>query len=405
MQSSNVLFARQPIYDIQLNVAAYELLFRPALHEQGEWDGDNATSQLVLNAFTEFGIDKAVDNKRAFINFTRNWLLSPPPFDAHFVTVEILESVEPDAEAVNAARRLAQQGFTIALDDFVFDDKWHDMLQVAHIVKVDVMEHQGDALEQLVRQLAPYPVKLLAEKVEEHHVFEHCKSLGFDYFQGYFLCRPQNIHGGTLPSNKIVVMRLLAELQDPEVQIQGLEKLISNDISLSTKLLRICNTARYATRIKIESIRKAMVLIGLQALKQWAAIIALSRMADKPSSLVTLTLCRAHMMELLAHEANLPERESYFTIGMFSFIDAFFDQSKETLLQSLPFNDDVNRALLHYEGSAGRILQAVEAHERGDWNKINWQELADLGISQQQFENAYMDALCWAATIMQSLLE
>jgi len=267
------------------------------------------------------------------------------------------------------------------------------------------MEHQGDALEQLVRQLAPYPVKLLAEKVEEHHVFDHCKSLGFDYFQGYFLCRPQNIHGDTLPSNKIVVMRLLAELQDPDVQLQGLEKLISNDISLSTKLLRICNTARYATRVKIESIRKAMVLIGLQALKQWAAIIALSRMADKPSSLITLTLCRAHMMELLAQQANLPNQECYFTIGMFSFVDAFFDQSKESLLQSLPFNDDVNRALLHYEGTAGRILQAVEAHERGDWQTIDWLKLEALGISQQQFENAYMEALGWAATIMQSLLE
>ena len=404
MQSSNILLARQPIYDAKLNVAAYELLFRP--QQQGwEWDGDVATSQLVLNAFTEIGIDKAADNKQAFINFTRTWLLSPPPFDARFVTIEILESVEPDPDVVSAARELSRQGFTIALDDFQFDPKWHDLLQIADIVKVDVLQHKGEALEQLIQKLGQYPVKLLAEKVENYSMFDQCKSLGFDYFQGFFLCKPQNIHGDTIPSNKIVVMRLLAELQNPEVEIGGLEKIISNDISLSTKLLRICNTAHYGSRVKIESIRKAMVLIGLQALKQWAAIIALSRMSDKPSELITLTLTRARMMELLAQSANLPGAETLFTVGMFSFIDAFFDQTKAIILQSLPFSDEVNQALLHYEGTAGTILQAVEAHEQGHWSEINWRTLEDLGITQPAFEDAYLQALQWAAGIMQSLLE
>lgn len=405
MESSNVLLARQPIYDVKLNVAAYELLFRPPQQAGWQWDGDVATSQLVVNAFAEIGIDKAADNKRAFINFTRKWLLSPPPFDASKITIEILESVEPDAEVVACVRQLSQQGFVIALDDFEFDEKWHELLQIADIVKIDVLVYQGNELEKLVQQLAPYDVQLLAEKVENYSVFDHCKTLGFHFFQGYFLCKPQNIKGDTIPSNKMVVMRLLAELQDPEVDMGKLEHLISHDISLSTKLLRICNSASYATRVKIESIRKAMVLIGLQALKQWASIIALSRMSDKPSELLTLTLTRAKMMELLAQHSTAPDREIFFTVGMFSFIDAFFDQTKETILASLPFNDSVNDALLHYAGPAGRILQSVEAHEQGHWDAIHWTELAGYGIEQSTFEQAYLDALVWAADIMQSLLE
>jgi EAL and modified HD-GYP domain-containing signal transduction protein len=202
----------------------------------------------------------------------------------------------------------------------------------------------------------------------------------------------------------MVVMQLLAEVQNPDVDLGGLEKLISHDVSLSTKLLRICNSARYATRTRIDSIRKAMVLIGLLELKQWASIIALSRMTNKPNELIMLTLTRARMMELLAHATTVPNRDIYFTVGMFSFIDAFFDQSKETILRSLPFNEEVNNALLHYEGVPGKMLQAVAAHEQGHWDQINWQTLEALGISQDMFENAYLEALQWAAAIMESLL-
>lgn len=403
MESSNVLLARQPIYDVSLKVVGYELLFRPPQQAGWQWDGDVATSQLVLNAFAEIGIDKAADNKSAFINFTRRWLLSPPPFDPTQVSIEILESVEPDPEVVAAVRQLAQRGFVIALDDFTFEAKWHPLLQLASIVKIDVLQHQGEALEQQVKALKPYKIKLLAEKVETYDVLEHCKSLGFTMFQGYFLSRPQNIQGDALPSNKMVVMRLLAELQNSDVDMTTLEKLISHDISLSTKLLRICNSAHYGARVKIESIRKATVLIGLQALRQWASIIALSRMADKPSELIVLTLTRAHMMELLARQFALPDGEIFFTVGMFSLIDAFFDQGKANILSSLPFNDTVNDALLHYAGCAGKILRAVEAHEQGQWDSIDWGELSNLGIEQDAFERAYLDALQWASGVMRSL--
>lgn len=402
MESPNILLARQPIYDSTLDVTAYELLFRPPAG--WVWDGDVATSQLVVNAFAEIGIEKATDNKRAFINFTRQWLLSPPPFDPQLVVIEILESVEPDADVVRSVAQLKRSGYTIALDDFVFAPQWRPLLELADIVKIDVLQHDDAALKTLTGQLREYPLQLLAEKVETYSVFEHCKSLGFQMFQGYFLCRPQNIHGESIPSNKMVVMQLLAEVQDPDVDLGGLEKLISHDISLSTKLLRICNSARYATRTRIDSIRKAMVMIGLQELKQWASIIALSRMTDKPNELITLTLTRARMMELLAHSTAVNNRDIYFTVGMFSFIDAFFDQSKESILRSLPFNEEVNRALLHYEGVPGKMMQAVAAHEQGHWDQINWQTLEAMGISQDVFENAYIEALQWAAAIMQSLL-
>ena len=405
MDSSPILLARQPIYDRDLNLFAYELLFRPPHPADWVWDGDIATSQLVINAFTEIGIDKVCDNRTSFINFTRKWLVSPPPFDARHVTVEILEDVEPDPEVIAGVKALKAAGFTIALDDFEFDDKWQPLLEMAHIIKIDVLANNREQLKQLVTQLTPYRVKLLAEKVEDHETQEYCKDLGFEYFQGFFLSRPQNLHGAPMPTNKIVVMRLLAELQNPDASVAKLEDIITNDIALSTKILRICNTAQFATLKKIDSIRRAVVLLGMNTLKQWSSLIALSRMSDKPSELICQTLSRARMMELLANAAGKDNPESYFTVGMFSFVDAFFDRSKEELLQSLPFDDDLNNALLHFAGDSGKMLRNVIAHERGHWQDIAWQELNALGIEEDKFEHAYLESLKWAADIMKSLLE
>ncbi|RLU03504.1 MAG: HDOD domain-containing protein [Ketobacter sp.] len=405
MDSNPILLARQPIYDRDLNLFAYELLFRPPHPSDWVWDGDEATSQLVINAFTEIGIDKVCDNRTAFINFTRKWLVSPPPFDARHVTVEVLEDVEPDAEVVNGVMALKEAGFTIALDDFEFDAKWEPLLKMAHIIKIDVLAHQNEALEELVAQLAPYKVKLLAEKVEDYEMQERCKDLGFEYFQGFFLSRPQNVHGAPMPTNKIVVMRLLAELQNPEASVTKLEDIITSDIALSTKILRICNTAKYATMNKIDSIRRAVVLLGMNTLKQWSSLIALSRMSDKPSELICLTLSRARMMELLAKAVGKDNPDTFFTVGMFSFIDAYFDRSKEELLQSLPFDDALNDALLHFEGETGKLLRNVIAHERGNWQEIDWQELDALGIQEDLFEEIYLESLLWAADVMKSLLE
>lgn len=405
MEALNILLARQPIYNRDLEVHAYELLFRAPNQPDWEWDGDVATSQLVVNAFAEIGIDKVTDNKSAFINFTQKWLISPPPFDARYVTIEVLEDVEPNEEIISGIKTMSQKGFTIALDDFEYDDKWIPILEIADIVKIDVLTLKDAELESTIEKLKPYNVKLLAEKVEDHDAFDKCKALGFELFQGFFLSKPQNVHGDVLPSNKVVVMRLLSELQNPNVTTESLEQIISNDISLTTKMLRICNSAQFAVVKKIDSIKRAVVLIGLQALKQWSSIIALSRMADKPSELINQALLRAKMMEKLAEVSNADNKEMHFTVGMFSLIDSFFDQPKETVLKNLPFDDSINSALLSYEGNMGILLKTIVALEQADWNSIDWPFLQSLDINEEQFEKAYIDALVWSTEIMKSLLD
>ncbi|PIE41626.1 MAG: EAL domain-containing protein [Gammaproteobacteria bacterium] len=403
MTSQQPLFARQPIYDVNLNVKGYELLFRPGDHEQ-EFDDDIATSSVVLNAFSEVGLDKATEYSNAFINMPKSWLISPPPFKPKSIVIEILETVDADSDVISAVKRLKQQGYTIALDDFEYDESKRELIELADIIKVDVLAVQGEHLEQLVAILKPYNKVLLAEKVEDYQVYEQCQSLGFTLFQGYFLCRPQVFEGTVLPANKLVLMRLLADLQKPDVSIKDLKKSIVNDPTLSVKLLKIINSAQYALHSKVDSVQQAITLLGLEKLKCWASVIALSKLAEKPSELLSLTLTRAKMLEHLANDTNARNPDMYFTIGLFSSVDAFFDQEKQSILDTLPLEQEVCDALLSYSGPAGKLLQAAINHEQGYWDKVDWPSLSHLNVNEEMLENAYTEGLRWAIGIMSSLL-
>lgn len=404
MNDSRPLFARQPIYDQKLSVFGYELLYRPPSYDD-PFDDDKATSDVVLNAFTEVGLTRATESSHAFINFPTTWLLSPPPFEPQSVVIEVLESVEVTSEILQAVRELKQQGYTIALDDFVYSEAKQALIELADIIKIDVLHMQGEALETLIDQLKPFNKILLAEKVEDYQVFSRCQELGCTLFQGYFLCRPQIIEGQVLPANKLVVMRLLADLQNPDIDIKDLENSISNDPTLSVKLLKIINSAQYNLNKKVESLQKAIVLLGLQKLKAWASVIALSKLADKPSELLMLTLTRAKMLEVLAIEANKGNPDKYFTVGLFSSVDAFFDQPKDIILNSLPLEQDISAALINYQGELGTMLKAAIHFEQGEWGSIDWQSLKHSGVDEEMLEKAYIEALRWSLEIMTSLLQ
>lgn len=404
MITPHPLFARQPIYNDKLIVKGYEILFRPASANDA-FDDDKATSDVVLNVFTEVGLNKATDSSVAFINYPRNWLLSPPPFEPQSVVIEVLETVEVDDKVLNAVKSLKADGYQIALDDFEYDSSKDELLQLADIVKVDVLEMKGEKLQNLVNKLRPFNKILLAEKVEDHQTLSLCQQLGFTLFQGYFLCRPQVVEGQVLPANKLVVMRLLADLQNPDVTVKELESCITNDPTLSLKLLKIINSAQYALSKKVDSIQKAIVLLGLKKLKSWASILALSKLSDKPSELLSLTLTRAKMLETIAEETNYSSAEKLFTVGLFSCVDAFFDQSKENILENLPLEKDISDALLTYKGDLGLLLESVIHHEQGKWEQIDWNKLETLGVTQEILEKAYTQGLRWALDVMSSLLK
>lgn len=398
----DVFVGRQPIYDRGLTVVAYELLFRSGeSNRAGVVDGDQATSQVLHNTFVEIGLDTIVGRKQAFINFTRDFILQDytAVFPADRVVIEVLEDIAVDAALLTAIRALSMQGYTIALDDFVLRDHLRPLLEVADIVKVDILTLDRPTLQENVTQLRQYNVRLLAEKVETRDDFDFCRDLGFDYFQGYFLCRPDIVKGQRTPANRLVTLRLLAKLQDPETEFDELEEIISRDVSLSYKLLRLINAAIYGLPKKVESIRQALLLLGTKFITSWVSLIMLTGVNDKPQELMVTALVRGKMCELLAQAMQQANKEAFFTIGLFSVLDAMLDTPMPEVLKPLPLAEETSRALLYYEGIGGQMLRCVLAYERG-----NWDEVVCPGLDRRCIKEAYLQAITWAAKVSRELM-
>lgn len=399
-----IFIGRQTIYDRQLNTHAYELLYRDNQINRAQLPSDDlATAHVVQSAFMDIGIDNLVGAKAAFINMPRSFIAGdiPLPFTKDQVVLEMLESIAIDEHVISGARMLVDEGYSLALDDFVLDEKWQPLLEIADIVKLDIRQYEKADLSRCVDALKRYDVQLLAEKVETHEEYEFCKNLGFAYFQGYFLCRPQVIQSRAIATNRATIMQLLAELNSPNIDVQKLQHMIGHDLTLSYKLLRYLNSSFFGLRQSIDSVNHAVVYLGLANVKKWLLVIALSTMSDKPSDVTKTALIRAKMCELLSKVHN-EAAEIYFTVGMLSVLDAMMDQPLADLLASLPLSTEVADALTRHEGKLGATLACVLAYERADWAELSKPRVA---FSNNELMNAYLSSLQWADAAMQEMPE
>jgi EAL and modified HD-GYP domain-containing signal transduction protein len=401
MAVSDIYLARQPIYDRRLNVHAYELLYRNGEENSARiFDGDAATAQVLVNALIEIGLPDIIGASHAFINLTRYHILEglPAQLAQDRVVLEVLEDILPSAELIQALQALRAAGFRIALDDFVYSADKQQLMEVADIVKLDLPALPGGALTEQVKALRAFPVELLAEKVETPEEYEYCKALGFDYFQGYFFCRPHIITGRASPSNRMAILQLLATLQDPQLDFGELQTLIARDVSLSYRILRYINSAHFNIGRKIESIQQAVTLLGLKTIRTWVAILAMTSVDDKPYELILTALIRAHMCESLAAVAQ-ESTEHAFTVGLFSVLDAFLDKTLDDVLHSLPLSDDLNDALLQHRGCLGELLRLVLDYERGHWDAVT-----DSPLDATTLRDTYLQSIQWANEISQGLI-
>lgn len=389
-----IFIGRQPIFNRNKEVVAYELLFRSANMDNAQFtDGNYATSVVLSHTFIEMGLDSLVGDKLAFINLTRSFLMGeyPLPPQPERLVLEVLEDIQADDELVVALTKLADQGFKIALDDVVNPLDVAMLLDLAHIVKVDLM---ASDLTQLPKFLPVYKarnVELLAEKIENQAEFQMCKDWGFDYFQGYFLQKPEIIRSRKLTASKVVIMRLLGKLQDDHVSFQEIEASFRQDLALTYKLLRLINSAYYGVTQEITSIHQALTLLGIEQLRSWVSLLLLAETETKPQELLKTAMIRGKMAELLAQITHRPHPSIYFTVGLFSVLDALMDMKLEDILGQVTLSEEVNDALLHRKGDLGEMLSCVLAYEAGDIEHLQYRNLKLKSIRE-----CYFDAVRWA---------
>ena len=386
---------RQPILDRGGQVVAYTLLHRrAATSEVRIWDASQATSQVILAAFLEFGLSKLTASRPAFVNIpqellTAQGLQTLPRAD---MVLEIARNAHHTHGAyqqqLDALRR---QGFSIALHERDLGPESAALIGLADIIRVDVNTISEAQLAQRMAQLRAYPATLLAEKVETQRQFDRCLELGFDLFQGYYFLRPQVQERRRLPSCRHGAMQTLAAVHRPNVTLASLGNLVERDVTLCYRVLKYINSPLCGFNGTISSIQHAVLLIGMRRLQQLASLIALTGIDDKPNALMATALVRAKMCEELATRLRCADRDQAFCVGMLSTLDAFFDRPLEEMVNELALAPELATALNRRDGPAGRILDNAIAYENGQWGPLE-----KSGIDAEVLQEAYLHAIQWA---------
>jgi EAL and modified HD-GYP domain-containing signal transduction protein len=399
--------ARQPIFDQQQKVYAYELLFRSSLANVfSHADPNQASSTVMSNSFFMMGIDFVTGGKKAFLNLTKDLLVQEyvTLLPKEVAVVEILETVDPTPEVIEACKKLKAAGYLIALDDFVDKPEYAPLLDLADIIKVDVLATNADEQRSLLRRLAPKRLRFLAEKVETHEVFQESVKLGFTYFQGYFFSKPVILAGKDVPAFKLHYLDILRELRKEDLNFRRLEELIKKEMSLTYKLLRYINSAAFALRQKIDSIQRALMLLGEREVRRWLSLLAMAGMGkDKPEELVIQATIRAKFCELLAPKAGVAARaQDFFFLGLFSMIDAILEQPLADALSGMPIAEDVKAALLGEENFCRDLYECVLVYERGEWERLPTLACR-IGVNEDETPALYAEAVQWTQQSFQGV--
>jgi EAL and modified HD-GYP domain-containing signal transduction protein len=395
--------ARQPVFDRRLNVFGYELLFRSGSENWfAHADGDAASRRVILNSVSVFGMDSLVGTRRAFVNLTRQALLE----EAYTVlprqrtVLEILETVEPTEEVLTACQRLKQQGYLLALDDFVYRPEFDRLLPLADIIKVDFLVTRGPERHGLAARFPFSPVRLLAEKVETWEDYHEALEAGYSYFQGYFFCKPEVLSRHEIPGSRVRAVEMLRELNQSDTNFERLEELVKREVSLSVKLLHYLNSAVFGWHNRVGSIRQALMLLGTQTLKKWMSLLAMTAVYEsRPPELLLTCLLRARFCELLGRAAAISAKEfDIFLVGLLSALDVAMNRPLGEMLEELGTSPEVEGTLLGKETALADVYQLVLAFERGEWPDVATLA-AILGIREEQVASLYGQSIKWAEAI------
>jgi c-di-GMP-related signal transduction protein len=400
----SVTVARQPILDRRGHVVAHELLYRHNLDATSCTDrGDSVGARTLNDAVLSVGLDALTCGLPAFINLTHQLLLGGAgtllPRD--IAVLEIREDIPVDDEVVQICRKLHGDGYALALDDFVAGSAHEALVPWVRYVKIDVLDTPAGEWKALAKRFSARKIKLVAEKVETIEVSDATREAGYDYFQGFYFCRPRTFAATHLPARRLAYVHLLAALNRPDLSFDELEDLVKHDLSLSYRVMRSANSAAFAIHREITSIRTALVLLGFDQIRKWASVWAIAGLSggEAPGA-VSLALVRARGCERIGELVGGSDTSGLFLLGLCSLLDVILRQPMEVALTDMPLPTPVREALLGASNTARKALDAIVAYERGGWDAAG-ELIEQLGISRAQLPNIYADAVRWARQLSQ----
>lgn len=401
----DVFIGRQPIFDRQENIYAFELLHRKdETNVFPNMNPEEATLQLLINTFLTVGIDEVVGQTRSFINFSEKLLSHDVmnQLDPDYVVLEILEDTKITPAFIRKLKELRNKGFTLVLDDFVMEvgnELYDEVFKLVHIIKIDYLftpETERKCMENILKQYSH--LALLAEKIETKEQYMEARRAGYHLFQGYYFAKPEIMKRLDIPSNKVLHFHLFQLLNKEDIDVEEVSQLIMHDVSLSYKLMRYINSLTFNIPHEINSIRQAIMLMGLRETMKWMRILILNDLAKgrgHEKALISNSILRGKTCELIAKHNGKADIDKYFLAGMFSQINVIMQQDWNDILARLSFTDEINYTLRGEQTDITPYVKMSEAIERLDMEMIELYAMV-LNIDMKKLSEISKEAHKWA---------
>lgn len=401
---TKLFLGRQPILDRDQSLVAFELLFRSAesLLQANVTDYAHASASVIHSAISNFGLHEVLGRYKGFFNVSRELLMDDALelLPRNQVVIELLENIETDDTVIDRCKELKTKGFSLALDDNLFDPSFAPLYDVVDIVKVDLLLTTPEALPEMVEQYRKWPLTLLAEKVENMEMFQLCHGLGFNLFQGFYFARPVVLNKRRVDVSGISLMKLINQVI-AEAEIREIEETFRKNPSMAYNLLRLVNSVAMGLRERIKTLRHAIVVLGRQQLMRWAQLALYAGKGGETimSPLLEVAAMRGRLMELLVMKnaqlgIDREFAERAFMTGVLSLIDVLFETSMDDVVRQLNLADDVRQALQGRNGYLGLLLMLAERVEENRFSDVV-PLLDQLKIKEDVLMAAQLEAIQW----------
>lgn len=408
---SNYAVARHPIYHVDGDVFGYELLYRTLGGPNAAVlpSDEEATLAVLGNGIYAISQDIGLD-KRIFINFPREILekgyhrfLDPERF-----VIEVLEHICCDLAFTRLVRSIREAGFVLALDDYVGDPAFDPILPFVTFVKIDFLALRNDPARRdaIIQACLAAGKTVLAEKVETQADITLCRDRGVPLAQGYFYSRPLVVTAKILEANQAVKLNLLAEVGRPDIDVNKIREIIGSDVSLTYKLLRHVNSARFYRGQPVESLDFAIKLLGRNALASWVSVNLLASLGSSPKDreLAFASAVRGRFLALADRNrdtGSCHKGQAICLLGLLSLLDAMLGIPMEEALSGVAIDEDMRLALLGQPSPKGACLDVCRGFE-GHVDGTAKAALHKIGLRPEAATVAYFEALSWASEMFRN---
>ncbi|MDX1351849.1 MAG: HDOD domain-containing protein [Thiomicrorhabdus sp.] len=393
---------KQPILDAKQGLYGYQLsleLVNGLETTEVEWES-------LMKAFCEDiaeqdGISALSSNKPIFYRaplevLTLDWL--PKVENLSQLTVEVNMTDLRNKSVLESLKEIIKAGAKVALLGYENSDAYKKLLTIAKTVKLSANNFSPEEVKTIASALNLQQVNAVVTDLETEEAFTAYQNSGVSYYQGYFFTNPVISGQKELSGSKLAMLKLLSEVNDPDIAFEQIVQTVGSDVGLTHKLLSAINHPRNNIPQVVETLKDAVNYMGLKRLKFWVNMMVLSEANDVPKELLLTALVRAKFMEELADkQGRMSDKERYFMTGMFSTLNAFLKASMVDIVGQLPLSQEVKIALVDHSGDMGKALFLVRSLEQGNAN------MGGSGVDIMLVSSAYMSANSWAYKTMSGL--